>query len=87
MWRWAVGLWVVAVSAGGGLTLWLRDTADPKGPYSRQQSEPDVTPPGEAIPYDEYADKCPRAEPDDPRTGVACVYAWPAGPAGRWTKA
>lgn len=28
-WRWAVLVWVVAVAAGGGLTVWLQDAAKP----------------------------------------------------------
>ncbi|WP_051865424.1 hypothetical protein [Streptomyces griseus] len=32
-WRWVVVAWAVTAVAGGGLTLWLRDAAEPPGPY------------------------------------------------------
>ncbi|MEV0173303.1 hypothetical protein AB0I00_19580 [Streptomyces sp. NPDC050803] len=35
-WRWAVAVWAVAVTVGGGLTLWLDDTGEPREPRGRQ---------------------------------------------------
>ena len=34
-WRWAVLVWAVAVAVGGGLTVWLQDSAEPPETYGR----------------------------------------------------
>jgi hypothetical protein len=39
-WRWAVAVWLVAVVVGGGLTLWLRDSAEPAPAAGWEQSSP-----------------------------------------------
>lgn len=41
LWRWAVIVWAVAVVVGGGLTLWLQDSAEPPEPpepYGREET-------------------------------------------------
>ncbi|MET7570882.1 hypothetical protein ABZT04_20645 [Streptomyces sp. NPDC005492] len=44
LWRRALVAWAVAVVVGGGLTLWLRDSGEPGGPYTWQVDSPGVTP-------------------------------------------
>ncbi|WP_327697620.1 hypothetical protein [Streptomyces sp. NBC_00459] len=34
-WRRAVLVWVLAVAVGGGLTVWLRDSAEPSATHGR----------------------------------------------------
>ncbi|MFJ3302989.1 hypothetical protein ACIPSA_07705 [Streptomyces sp. NPDC086549] len=43
-WRWAVVVWAVAVGVGGGLTLWLQDSTEPRGPYSWQENHDSPAP-------------------------------------------
>lgn len=40
LWRWAVAVWVILVAVAGGLTLWLRDAAEPPGPYVWERAGP-----------------------------------------------
>jgi hypothetical protein len=37
-WRWAVTVWAVAVVVGGGLTLWLQDSAEPPEPSGQGET-------------------------------------------------
>ncbi|MBG0852570.1 hypothetical protein I2W78_12150 [Streptomyces spinoverrucosus] len=39
-WRWAVLVWAVTVAVGGGLTLWLRESAEPPGPSRWEEAPP-----------------------------------------------
>ncbi|WP_406197374.1 MULTISPECIES: hypothetical protein [unclassified Streptomyces] len=49
--------WVVLVAVAGGLTLWLQDSAEPPGPYGREEAGPTPTlPEGRETP-------CPTPEP------------------------
>lgn len=45
MWRWAVLVWAIAVAVGGGLTLWLQDSMQPRPPAVREQESPPNRPP------------------------------------------
>ncbi|MEU7060442.1 hypothetical protein [Streptomyces sp. NPDC046197] len=40
VWRWAVAGWVLAVTVGGGLTLWLQDDTHPPEPHVWQNADP-----------------------------------------------
>ncbi|MER5752522.1 hypothetical protein [Streptomyces sp. NPDC002088] len=42
--RRVVVTWAVAVAVGGGVTLWLQDSAEPQGPYGRQEQDPSQSP-------------------------------------------
>ncbi|MFF6810379.1 hypothetical protein ACFZAG_10885 [Streptomyces sp. NPDC012403] len=44
VWRWGVGIWTAVVIVGGGLTLWLRDTAEPPPPAGWERTDPSPTP-------------------------------------------
>ncbi|MFJ4564257.1 hypothetical protein ACIP4U_11155 [Streptomyces caelestis] len=44
VWRRGVIVWALAVVVGGGLTLWMRDSTEPRGPYVWEQTKPDETP-------------------------------------------
>ncbi|WP_244204457.1 hypothetical protein [Streptomyces africanus] len=63
VWRWAVIVWVLAVAVAGGLTLWLQDSTQPRGPYVWEQTNPDETP-----------DLPPCPTPED-GGAVLCAYA------------
>ncbi|WP_327317769.1 hypothetical protein [Streptomyces sp. NBC_01235] len=41
LWRWVVGAWVAAVAVGGGLTLWLQNSAEPPGRQPHGRHAPD----------------------------------------------
>ncbi|MGP4083373.1 hypothetical protein [Streptomyces sp. KR55] len=71
-WRWALAVWTVTVIVGGGLTLWLQDSAEPPEPYGRQESSPTPTPLSE----EDGNTVCPRPTPPPDEGGVydyACV--------------
>ncbi|MGC9543032.1 hypothetical protein [Streptomyces sp. UG1] len=40
LWRWALVVWVILVAVAGGATLWLRDSAEPPGPYRWENAGP-----------------------------------------------
>ncbi|MDQ0751234.1 hypothetical protein QF034_005465 [Streptomyces africanus] len=63
VWRWVVIVWVLAVAVAGGLTLWLRDSTEPQGPYVWENTKPDETP-----------DLPPCPTPDRAGLPVACAY-------------
>ncbi|MFE0510279.1 hypothetical protein [Streptomyces sp. NPDC058964] len=44
LWRWAVVVWAVAVGAGGGLTLWLQGSTQPRGPYGWEETHDSPAP-------------------------------------------
>ncbi|MFF5977269.1 hypothetical protein ACFY78_00305 [Streptomyces olindensis] len=44
LWRRAVIVWAVAVAVAGGLTLWMQDSTEPRGPYVWERTDPDETP-------------------------------------------
>jgi hypothetical protein len=69
LWRRIVVGWVVAVAVGGGLTLWLDDSARPPGPYSWQQAEPSDSP---SLPEDREA-VCPSPTIDLDGDGVVAT--------------
>jgi hypothetical protein len=62
-WRWAVVTWTVAVVAGGGLTLWLQDSAQPPPRARWEESRTPVPVPTDLI--------CPTRDADH----VVCAYA------------
>ncbi|WP_369172313.1 hypothetical protein AB5J49_31845 [Streptomyces sp. R28] len=39
-WRWVGAVWVIVVVVAGGATLWLRDSAEPPGPYGWEEASP-----------------------------------------------
>ncbi|MGW3985963.1 hypothetical protein [Streptomyces sp. NPDC004830] len=63
--RAVVIVWVLLVAAAGGLTLWMRDSAEPAGPYVWQNAEPGET-------YD--LPPCPMPGAGRP---ASCAYADP----------
>ncbi|MEU5532416.1 hypothetical protein [Streptomyces sp. NPDC020362] len=84
-WRWVVGAWAVAVAAGGGLTLWLQDSARPREPYVWDNGDaetPRNVHGGTPRPlHDPRADDdaCPPSPLPEPTQGptrpaVACAY-------------
>lgn len=42
--RWAVGVWVAAVVAGGGATVWLQHAAEAPPPVGWEEAEPSPSP-------------------------------------------
>ncbi|CAM5681446.1 putative protein OS=Streptomyces aurantiogriseus OX=66870 GN=GCM10010251_78610 PE=4 SV=1 [Streptomyces aurantiogriseus] len=69
LWRWAVVVWAVTAAVGGGLTLWLQDSAEP--PETRGRYETEESPaPLLGVEVGDYA--CP---PEEPGLQVQCVYA------------
>jgi hypothetical protein len=64
VWRRVVIVWVLAVAVTGGLTLWLQDSTEPRGPYVWENTKPDETP-----------DLPPCPTPDRAGMLVACAYA------------
>jgi hypothetical protein len=71
IWRWAVAVWAVAVVAGGLLTLWLRDSAEPPPPVGRQESSPTPSLP------EGWETRCPRptAGTDDGPAAILCAFS------------
>lgn len=61
--RAVVIMWMLLVAAAGALTVWMRDSAEPGGPYVWQNTEPGET-------YD--LPPCPT--PDAGRL-ASCAYA------------
>ncbi|MGW0768774.1 hypothetical protein [Streptomyces sp. NPDC002676] len=80
-WRWVLASWVLTVAVGGGLTLWLQDSARPRGPYVWENGG--ATPPaapGAGEPYGQYAppegDESRACPPGPtPPTAALCAYA------------
>ncbi|MFF4501892.1 hypothetical protein [Streptomyces sp. NPDC001401] len=69
-WRWAVAVWAIAAAVGGGLTLWLQDSTEPRPPARWERADPSEEPAAPLL----NATECPH---DDGATAVACVYARP----------
>jgi hypothetical protein len=44
VWRRVVIVWVLVVVVAGGLTLWMQDSTQPRGPYVWENANPDETP-------------------------------------------
>ncbi|WP_256979640.1 hypothetical protein [Streptomyces sp. NRRL B-24085] len=65
-WLWAVAVWAALVAVAGGLTLWLQDSAEPPGPYGREESSPTPELP------EGWESMCPSPSPS-PST-VACAF-------------
>lgn len=86
LWRWVLCAWAVAVVAGGGLTLWLQDSARPQGPYGWENGD-GATPrnaygstPGPLHTSGGNDDACPAGPEPGPtqragRSAVLCLYA------------
>ncbi|MET9523879.1 hypothetical protein [Streptomyces coeruleorubidus] len=66
VWRRVVIVWVLVVAVAGGLTLWMQDSTQPRGPYVWQQTNPDETPDLPPCPTPEHggAVLCAYAESD-----------------------
>ncbi|MFD7698963.1 hypothetical protein [Streptomyces caelestis] len=65
VWRWGVGIWTAVVVVGGGLTLWLRDEAEPPSPARWERTEPGQAP---------HLPGCPPPEPPpDVEDGLVAV--------------
>ncbi|MEV1078830.1 hypothetical protein AB0I98_11345 [Streptomyces sp. NPDC050211] len=69
LWRWAVTVWAVAVVVGGGLTLWLQDSAEPPEPYGWEETE-DPAP----LLRSDVESLCPSAT-FRPEEDFVCAYA------------
>lgn len=63
MWRLVVIVWVLVVAVAGGLTLWMQDSTEPRGPYVWEETNPDEPPDLPPCPTPEEAG------------AVACAYA------------
>ena len=59
LWRWVLLVWAAVVVVGGGLTLWLQDSAEPPGPYGRQEASPSPSLP------EGWETACSHATPDE----------------------
>ena len=59
VWCWALAVWAVLVGVAGGLTLWLRDSAEPAGRPQWQLSSPTSSLP------DGWRSACDDAGPDE----------------------
>ena len=68
VWRWAVLVWALTVTVGGGLTLWLQDSGEPQ--YGRQREDHDVTP---SLP-EGWRSQCPSPSPtsEDGAAQILC---------------
>lgn len=67
LWRRIVVAWTVIVVVAGGLTLWLRDSAEPDGPVGWERSSPTPEPPETVCPSPSgYSDGKPHL--------VACAF-------------
>jgi hypothetical protein len=62
VWRRVVIAWALVVAVAGGLTLWMQDSTQPRGPYVWEQTNPEETP---DLP------PCPTSEDGG---DVACAY-------------
>ncbi|MFE5187086.1 hypothetical protein [Streptomyces sp. NPDC056628] len=60
-WRWIVAAWLVLVAVAGGVTLWLRDAAEPPGPYVWENATSPSPPP-----------ECTRPAPGQDGADVLC---------------
>lgn len=40
VWRLVVIVWVLVVAVVGGLTLWMQDSTEPRGPYVWEDTNP-----------------------------------------------
>ncbi|MFI6037023.1 hypothetical protein ACIBBD_23180 [Streptomyces sp. NPDC051315] len=69
LWRWAVVVWLVTATAGGGLTLWLQDAAEPPEPRGGQESGAPAPLLGVEV-GEEHA--CPPPQEED--TVVDCLF-------------
>jgi hypothetical protein len=63
VWRLVVIVWVLAVAVAGGLTLWMQDSTEPRGPYVWEETNPDEPPDLPPCPTPEEAG------------AAACAYA------------
>jgi hypothetical protein len=78
LWRRVLVAWAVAVTLGGGLTLWLQDSGGPHEPNSRQVDKPGGETPTPLLSQDgqDTANDCPTpaASPyDGPQTIFVCL--------------
>ncbi|MEU5046934.1 hypothetical protein [Streptomyces griseorubiginosus] len=69
-WRRALVVWAVLVVVAGGLTLWLQDSVQPRGPYRWEESSPTPSLPAG------WKSACADATPDEQgRTSCLIVTA------------
>ncbi|WP_298560719.1 hypothetical protein [Streptomyces luteogriseus] len=40
VWRLVLVVWALAVAVAGGLTLWMQDATEPRGPYVWERTDP-----------------------------------------------
>ncbi|MEU2913272.1 hypothetical protein ACWCQ0_12640 [Streptomyces massasporeus] len=40
VWRLVVVVWALIVAVAGGLTLWMQDSTEPRGPYVWERTDP-----------------------------------------------
>ncbi|MEU0411017.1 hypothetical protein ABZ307_24815 [Streptomyces griseorubiginosus] len=57
-WRVALVVWAVLLVVAGGLTLWLQDSAEPRGPYGWERASPTPSACADATPDEEGRTLC-----------------------------
>lgn len=67
LWRRALVVWAALVVVAGGLTLWLRDSDEPSGPYVRERASPTPSLP------EGWETACSRSTPDE-QGRSACFF-------------
>ncbi len=75
VWRWAVTVWATAVVVGGGLTLWLQESNEPRGPYVWQDANETPAPGQDG--FDGFGPCPPPGSSPPPAEGqsvYACAY-------------
>ncbi|MFG2127686.1 hypothetical protein ACGFNV_07790 [Streptomyces sp. NPDC048751] len=73
-WRWIVVGWAVTVAVGGGLTLWLQDSAEPPGPYVWENYDPSEAP-APLLQLDATELPCPAETAAREGEQILCAYA------------
>ncbi|WP_406332779.1 hypothetical protein [Streptomyces sp. NBC_00203] len=59
LWRWVLAVWTVTVVVGGGLTLWLQDSAEPQRPSGWEENEENKDSPAPLLRLDDLPSSCP----------------------------
>ncbi|WP_079055922.1 hypothetical protein [Streptomyces caeruleatus] len=68
-----MAVWVVLVAVAGGLTLWLRDAAEPRGPYVWERAGPTTAVPS---PPEGWESACTTPTPnEDGPVDRLCVFS------------
>lgn len=72
LWRWVLAVWTVTVVVGGGLTLWLQDSAEPQRPAGWEENEENKDSPAPLLRLDDLPSSCPSIKKREP---YICAYA------------